>query len=68
MLARIPDAELTALLTGYGWEPYLVAGDDPALVHQQLAATLDHVLAEIRAIQDRARSGTDTIAPARVGR
>ena len=45
VLARIPEDELTDLLVGCGWEPYLVAGDDPALVHQQLAATLDHVLA-----------------------
>ena len=31
----------TALLTGYGYRPYLVEGDDPAAVHQLLAATLD---------------------------
>ena len=43
-------------MRGYGWEPYLVAGDDPAVVHQQLAATLDHALAEIRAIQRDARA------------
>jgi xylulose-5-phosphate/fructose-6-phosphate phosphoketolase len=59
VLARIPDDELTALLVGNGWEPFLVAGDDPALVHQQLAATLDHVLGEIRAIQHRARVDHD---------
>ncbi len=58
VLARIPEDELTDLLTGCGWEPYLVAGDDPAAVHQELAATLDHVLAEIRAIQAGARVGT----------
>src|SRR3954452_7679690 len=52
VLARIPEAELVDLLTGCGWEPFLVAGDDPALVHQELAATLDHVLGEIRAIQE----------------
>ena len=44
VLARIPERELTDLLVGCGWEPYLVGGDDPASVHQQLAATLDHVL------------------------
>ena len=59
VLARIPERELTDLLVGCGWEPYLVGGDDPALVHQQLAATLDHVLAEIRAIQHRARIDHD---------
>jgi xylulose-5-phosphate/fructose-6-phosphate phosphoketolase len=55
VLARIPEEELDALLRGNGWEPYLVSGSGPARVHQQLAATLDHVLAEIRAIRHRAR-------------
>jgi xylulose-5-phosphate/fructose-6-phosphate phosphoketolase len=55
VLARISEEELTALLVGCGWEPYLVAGDEPALVHRQLAATLDHALADIREIQHRAR-------------
>jgi xylulose-5-phosphate/fructose-6-phosphate phosphoketolase len=60
VLARISEAELTDLLVGCGWEPYLVAGDEPLLVHQQLAATLDHVLGEIRALQHRARVDGDT--------
>ena len=55
VLARIPHEELESLLRGYGYDPYTVEGDDPELVHQQLAATLDQVLAEIRAIQHRAR-------------
>ena len=63
ILARIPDDELTALLAGYGWDAYLVAGDDPALVHQQLAATLDHVVAEIRSIHRRAREDGDRSRP-----
>jgi len=57
ILARIPESELEALLTGYGYVPYLVAGDDPKVVHQQLAATMDVVLDEIQAVQERARSG-----------
>jgi xylulose-5-phosphate/fructose-6-phosphate phosphoketolase len=56
ILARISDEELGALLAGYGYRPYLVAGDEPAAVHQQLAATLDTVLAEITAIQAQARA------------
>ena len=59
VLARIPEAELTDMLSGCGWEPYLVAGDDPVHVHQQLAATLDHVLGEIDAIHHRARVDHD---------
>ena len=55
VLARIGDDELTALLTGYGYKPYLVDGDDPAAVHQLLAATLDAVFDEIAAIQHAAR-------------
>jgi xylulose-5-phosphate/fructose-6-phosphate phosphoketolase len=63
ILARIGDDELTDLLTGYGYTPYLVDGSDPEVVHQTLAATLDHVLDEIRSIQDEARS--DPAAPRR---
>src|SRR5690606_17205013 len=55
ILARISDEELGALLAGYGWRPHLVAGDEPAAVHQSLAATLDTVLDEIDAIQAQAR-------------
>src|SRR5499427_3512890 len=47
VLARISDDELTALMTGYGHKPYLVAGDDPDEVHQCMAATLDVIFDEI---------------------
>ncbi|RLP86828.1 phosphoketolase [Micromonospora sp. CV4] len=57
VLARIPEADLLGLLRGSGYEPYVVAGDDPAQVHRTLAATLDRSLDEIAAIQRRARSG-----------
>ncbi len=55
LLARIPDDELEALFRGYGYEPYLVAGDHPPDAHQQMAATLDAVLSEIKRIQHEAR-------------
>ncbi|MGW3606987.1 phosphoketolase family protein [Micromonospora sp. NPDC005161] len=57
VLARIPEADLLDLLRGSGYQPYVVAGDDPAQVHRTLAATLDRALDEIAAIQQRARSG-----------
>jgi xylulose-5-phosphate/fructose-6-phosphate phosphoketolase len=60
ILARIPRNELESLLTGYGWQPHFVVGDDPTLMHQQMAATLDRVFDEIAAIKERAR-GTDKI-------
>ncbi|HJP84686.1 MAG TPA: phosphoketolase family protein [Gemmatimonadaceae bacterium] len=56
VLARIPRTELIELLSGYGYRPYFVEGDEPAAVHQQMAATLDQILAEIRGIQNDARS------------
>jgi xylulose-5-phosphate/fructose-6-phosphate phosphoketolase len=55
VLARIPRAELQALMEGYGHKPYFVEGSDPAEMHQQMAATLDEVIGEIRAIQRAAR-------------
>ena len=60
VLARIGRVELTALLRGYGYEPHFVEGDDPALVHQTLAGTLDVILARIREIQNAARSSAET--------
>ena len=57
VLARIPEEELMALLEGYGHTPHVVSGDDPQLVHQALAATLDTCLDEIAAIQRAARAG-----------
>ena len=59
VLARIPHRELESLLNGYGYQVHLVEGDDPKLVHQQLAATMDAVIAEIHAIQRRAREDGD---------
>src|SRR6266508_297222 len=38
VLARIGDEELAELMRGYGYRPYFVSGDDPAQVHQLLAA------------------------------
>jgi xylulose-5-phosphate/fructose-6-phosphate phosphoketolase len=56
VLARIPEDELLALFQGYGWNPLVVAGDEPEHVHQSLAGTLDHALDRINAIQEAART------------
>ena len=63
VLARIPKTELSDLLRGYGHRPYFVEGDDPALVHQQMAETLNEILAEIRSIQQGAREHGFTTRP-----
>ncbi len=56
VLARIPHQELEALLTGYGYAPYFVEGDDPAHTHQRMATVMDAAIERIRAIQQKARS------------
>jgi xylulose-5-phosphate/fructose-6-phosphate phosphoketolase len=60
VLARIPETELRSLLEGYGYAPRFVEGDDPQVMHQLMAATLDEVTAEIAKIQRRARNGDPT--------
>jgi len=64
VLARIPHAELESLLRGYGYQVHTVEGDDPKLVHQELAATMDAVVGEIGQIQRRARERGDLTRPA----
>ena len=55
ILARITHEELDQLLRGYGWTPYFVEGDEPAMMHEAMAATLDTVVEQIRVIQTDAR-------------
>ena len=55
-LARIPEDELRKLFEGYGYDPIFVAGDEPAPVHQALAAALDRALDRIAEIQTAART------------
>ena len=57
VLARISQSELESLFVGYGYRPYFVEGDEPEAMHQLMASTLDTVLAEIREIQHKARTG-----------
>lgn len=56
ILARIPQDELEALFKGYGWKPYFVEGDDPALMHPKMAQAMEQCILEIRAIQQEARA------------
>ena len=55
VLGRMTDGELAQLFAGYGYDPYFVEGHDPAAMHPLMAETLDTVIAEIRAIQQKAR-------------
>jgi xylulose-5-phosphate/fructose-6-phosphate phosphoketolase len=56
LLSRIEPEELENLFKGYGWTPHVVEGDDPGRMHQQMAATVETCIQQIRAIQEKARS------------
>src|ERR1700751_2883691 len=47
ILARISHEELDQLFRGYGHTPAFVEGDDPAVMHGVMAATLDAIFDEI---------------------
>jgi len=55
VLARIPKEELASMLTGYGYRPYFVEGDQPEKMHPAFASTLEKALDEISHIQRDAR-------------
>jgi len=63
VLSRVPTEELTSLMQGYGWRPCFVEGDDPEMMHQQMAAALDECMAEIRSIWSAAREQGVTERP-----
>lgn len=55
VLGRISHEELEDLFRGYGYKPYFVEGDDPMVLHQIMALTLDTAISEIKEIQSLAR-------------
>ncbi|MGH8836106.1 MAG: phosphoketolase family protein [Actinomycetes bacterium] len=63
VLDRIPEEDLLSVLSGYGYEPHVVTGDEPDAVHQALAAMLDRALDGIAEIQRRARITGDVSRP-----
>lgn len=56
LLARIPKQEPMNLFLGYGYETYFVEGDDPHVMHQTMAETLDRIWVRVRAIQQEERN------------
>ncbi len=63
LLARISQEELENLFLGYGYKPYLVEGSDPEKMHQEMATTMDAVMAQIQTIQREARTKGSTKRP-----
>jgi xylulose-5-phosphate/fructose-6-phosphate phosphoketolase len=57
--ARMPRERLLQLLRGYGHEVLVVEGDDPEVMHELMASTLETAYRKIRDIQRAAREGGD---------
>jgi xylulose-5-phosphate/fructose-6-phosphate phosphoketolase len=64
VLARIPHEELDALFRGYGYAPHFVEGDDPKVMHELMAKTLEAAINDIRRIQEDARRTGSSKRPA----
>jgi len=56
LLARISREELENLMHGYGWKPHFVEGSDPDSMHQAMAATVEHCIADIRSHRQKSRA------------
>ncbi len=63
ILSRMSKEELTAYFTGMGWEPFFVEGENPDLMHPEMAKVLDTIIERIAAIQKNARENNDTTRP-----
>ncbi|SDL87867.1 xylulose-5-phosphate/fructose-6-phosphate phosphoketolase [Geodermatophilus siccatus] len=57
VLGRSSDADLGAYLHSQGWDPVVVAGDEPRAVFRELDAALSTAHARIRALRAEARAG-----------
>ena len=65
IFSRISHEEVEQFFRGCGWEPRFVEGSEPEKMHQQMAATLDWAIREIKRIQQHARTTGDTTRPRR---
>ena len=56
IFSRISEDELVSFFHGCGWDPIIVAGDDPTYMHKEMAKALDKCVEKIKIIQNNARS------------
>ncbi len=63
LLARVSHQELDDLFKGYGWTPHFVEGEDPGVMHEKMAETLEDCILEIRSIQEEARTSGRATRP-----
>ncbi len=56
VLSRISEDELLSFFHGCGWDPIIVAGDEPMTMHKEMAKALDKCIEKIKKIQETARN------------
>ena len=52
IFGRMSDDELYHYFVGNGWKPYLVSGDNPLIMHEDMAKTMESVLKDINKIKN----------------
>ena len=63
IFSRVSHEEVEDFFKGCGWTPRFVEGDDPAQMHQTMAAALDWAVRELERIQHNAREEGDASRP-----
>ena len=63
IFSRVSHEEVEDFFKGCGWTPRFVEGDDPAQMHQTMAAALDWAVRELERIQHNARQEGDATRP-----
>lgn len=63
VFARVSEEERINFFKGCGWTPYVVEGDDPLVMHEKMASTLDKIVEDIQAIWKNARENNDSTRP-----
>ena len=56
IFSRISEDELVSFFHGTGWDPIIVSGSEPEVMHKEMAKALDKCIEKIKKIQDDARS------------
>ena len=51
IFGRMSDSELTMYFTSLGYKPYIVSGEEPIIMHELMANTMDKVVKDIREIK-----------------
>ena len=52
VFGRMTEEEITNFFKGCGWKPYFVEGDDPTILNEIMASTLDKIIEDIKNIKN----------------